>query len=744
MTKTKNTGVKVNNYSDDDINSLSNMEHIRLRYGMTMGADPANHMINEVLDNTLDEFMNGFGKACYINFDEVKNEISVQDEGRGIPVGINSKFNKPTIEMVFTDPNTGGKFNNNSFKISAGLNGTGLKGVTALCEFVRAESERDGKRVAIEFSKGKVITPYHEIKAKGKNGTLVVFRPDKELLKDNDVYKLSREKLINTCNLRTYLSKGFNIKLNIKNNEGKTEKYNFIHENGILDYMNDTVSVKLYNMEPIFIEQEVTGVKNTATEKNKTYTNTYEIVFLYNAGSSKEEILSFANGIKNSKGKHEEGFKYALTNIITKFINDNDLIPKKHKKISITGEDIRKGLTCIINCKVNDCVFTGQIKDELGNPEVKTEIIKVMNNNLPQYMESNKPLFKKICSRIIQFAIATDNVKKAQDKIVKLGAANSLNFSTKYIECSSENPDEATLFICEGKSAGGSLRKGRDGRIHAIYELRGKPLNTFNASNDKLIDNFEINELMLIIFGTNNTKEIDYDKINFHTIVFIADSDDDGCHITSLLSLLFREHFAELIRRGYIYVACPPKYRITTNNKNIYFKNDYEYDTYKADHISKKYTTDIPMYDIIKSEEEFKLRFNLIKDKYAIPSEIVSMILSEDKLLTVAEYLDEQGLDVTEINDDEYYVQGLMETNEWLDVELTKDMQTVIKKELTNIYGQTTINITEISTGDEYECDIIDALELLNKAFNFERYRYKGLTKKLALILLTCLPQGSI
>ena len=281
------------------------------------------------------------------------------------------------------------------------------------------------------------------------------------------------------------------------------------------------------------------------------------------------------------------------------------------------------------------------------------------------------------------------------------------------------------------KSALGSIRRGRDGKTQAIYALKGKPLNTYGSSNNTLIGNAEFNELMQIIFGTNSIKDINYDNTRFNKIILIADADEDGKHITSLMSMSFKEHFEEMIKRGMLYVACPPKYSIIVDkDKHLFFKNDGEYDAYKAKYISNRFKINNPglsMLKIISNEEEFKLRFTMLKNRYSLPNELISMILYNDTLIPVAEYLDEQGLDVMEIGDDEFYAQGLFE-DEWVDIELTQYMAKDIRK-LRNILNTAVLDITDKVANETYECDIIDGLDLLNTAFKFTRTRFKGLTR---------------
>lgn len=706
------SNVKVEGYSDEDIQTLDHIEHMRQRYGMYMGAKPAAHIVNETIDNCIDEVMNGFATWIKVHLDTVKNEVTVEDNGRGIPTGIHPKTKKPTIQMAIGDANTGGKFNGSkSFKTSAGLNGTGLKASNAICEYLYAESERDGHRVNIGFAKGKVSEPYKEIKAKGQNGTLIKLRPDKELLAIENRWQFEPDLIIHGCKMRAFLNKGVQILLTIDDT-----KYEFMYENGMEEFLVETVAKPLYNMKPITYSRDFGD-------------NRYEISIMYDGDKSDEKFYSYTNSILNSKGTHETGFKMAFTTIMNNFIKDKGLLPKKHVNLSISGDDIRKGIVVVLNCRLDEPLYSSQVKDEISNPEVKTEIMKMTSEFFSEYISNNEDLFKKICNRIVQFAIATDNVKKEQEKIVKVSSSNSgLTFSNKFVDCELSDPEICELFICEGKSASGSIRRGRDGKTQAIYALKGKPLNTYGVANNTLINNAEFNELMKIIFGTNSVKDIDYNTVRFKKIIIISDSDDDGKHITALMSMAFKEHFFELIKRGLLYIACPPKYRITVNKKNLFFKNDNEYDSYKAKHVTKRFTINnsgLSMLKIIQNEDEFRLRFNMLKNRYSLPTEILSMILSNNELLIVAEYLDEQGLDVSEIGEDEFYVQGLLE-DEWLDIELTQEMANDIRK-LRKIFNCQVLDITDKYEKETYECDILDGLDLIDSEFKFTRYRFKGL-----------------
>lgn len=699
-----------NNYNDDSIQTLDGLTHMQKRLGMYAGAEPAIHCVREIIDNSIDEIMNGFADKIDVVLDTKKNNVIIIDNGRGIPVGRDSK-GRPTLQKVFQDPNTGGKFNSEAFKTSSGLHGVGLKICTAICDSLHAESERNGTRVAIDFSEGKTTKEFRKIKAKGINGTLVSFTPSKKFLKDGkDI--IDKDKLLNLCKMRSFLNKGSSILLTIDNN-----KYNFKYDNGMAEYLDEEIKHKLFNMEVLMFE---------GTSEN----NWYEITLCYDGDSSEEKIESYCNGILNSSGTHETGFKTAYTNIIKKFINDNDLLPKKNKKLNITGDDIRKGLRVVLNCKIKDPIYSSQTKDAISNNEVRTEINELVTNFLTEYINENEKLFKKICNRIIQFAAATENIKKAQEKIVKNSGSSSLSFSQKYIPCSSKEYNKCELFIVEGQSARGPLRQERDTEFQALYSIRGKLPNTFGATHQKLLDNKETEELMRIIFGTNDLKIINEKRtklLRFGKIVSCADADDDGYHVASLIGLYIEEHFPWLIEEGYFYNACPPLYKISISSSEYrYFKNVKEFNKFKAEYIENKYSlenTSLTMLDIVTKMDEYKQEVDKIAHDKALPIDLISMILSSG-LKEALKYLKQNKISISKRNNN-YYAQGLLDTD-WLDVEFSDELINDINS-LSNIYGLTTIEFINNETNEIMEGDIYDVLEVFDKAFKFTPQRFKGL-----------------
>lgn len=709
MTQLKNTA---QGYDDSQIDVLEGLEGIRQRYDMYMGAEPTHHMVNEVLDNSIDEVMNGFADLITVTLNTKTNDLTISDNGRGMPNGMHPRLKRPTMEILFTEKHSGGKFDDGkSFKISSGKNGIGIKGLCALSEYVKVISERDDNtRRWMEFSKGLPASQLMEEQPTGKRGTSITFRPDKELLEKTTEWKFTPEKIKETCLLRAYLNKGLKISLIIDN-----DKYNFEFPNGIEDYITSEVPNPLFNMKPVTYE---TFIK----DKDGNNGNWYEISLSFQ-NSVEENIKSFANGILNSKGTHETGFKTAVTKVISKFIKEKALLPKKYDKLDIKGDDIRKGIVCVINARVKAPRFKGQTKDELANEEVRTEVDRVTTEFLTEWLAHNEDLAKKLCNRVIQFAKAADDIKKAQDKIVKVSSSSSgLSFSPNFTDCTGETPEDNEVFLIEGKSAGGNVRNIRDPETQAVFPFRGKPLNAYGIPSMNVLSNNEFNELIKVLFGTTDIKNIDYDKTRYHKIIILADADDDGLHICSLLLTFFKEHFVELIKRGYIYIAQTPLYRITVNGKYKYFKGNKDYNDYKSVHISEKYAVHnqhISLKELVDLSEEFMLKFNRIKHKYALDGEIISSLLRDgiDGTLT---YLANEGLEI-----DGLYAQGMFGDN-WIDITFEGDIIDAVSELSELINHQSLLIIEETKTGDCFECDVYDAIEILNSAFKFQRYRFKG------------------
>ena len=591
-----------NTYNDSKIKVLKGLEGIRQRYDMYAGSKDtvSLHMVKEAIDNSIDEFMNGFSTFVEVNYDLDKNKITITDDGRGLPIGIHPTEKIPTIEVLFGSLHASGKFDKNSFKVSAGKNGIGTKVLNALSKSLIVTSIRDGYKYTMEFSKGKTISKLKKAKnnTKLKHGTIISFIPDEEIL--DEFVTINEDDIIKNLEERSYCNAG--CKLIYKNNNKK--ELIFKHENGIEDLLNSLNKDPF--SKPLSYVYEDNG-------------NRFEVVMSYSNGTD-EIIRSFVNGLVTSSGTHEQGFKSGLTKAVNTYIKQNDLLKKNEKDLEIKGEDVRTGLVAIINTFIQKPTFKGQVKDVLSNTEVNGFMNKITNIEFTEFLNSNENEAKKIINRIISFSKGRENANKYRNNIVKLSNNNSgLKLSSKFTDCISNNPEEKELFICEGDSAEGNIKETRDPKFQAIIPLRGKCKNSFSITDKKLLENKEYNELVKIIFGHTDIKNINYEKdVQFHNIIITSDSDDDGKHIENLLLLFFWKHFRPLIEKGYVYLALPPKYRSSINGKFIYFKNDIELAKYIDNQIKDK---------IKITDNKFKLK-EILKYKN-IYMEIIEYIFEE-------------------------------------------------------------------------------------------------------------------
>ncbi|QXN67942.1 type 2 topoisomerase subunit B [Listeria phage LPJP1] len=589
-------------YSGEDIDVLEGLEAIQVRPDMYVGSsdETVNHLVKEAIDNGVDEFLNNFGTKVIVDLDTEENIITVIDDGRGLPTDIHPKKKIPTMQVLLSEVHSGAKFRKDSFKVSSGKNGVGIKAVNALSEYLRVISIREGYQYSMEFSNGKVTKEFKKEKQKEykdiKHGTIIAFKPNGEFIDNYD--KFDPEFIKDNLEKRAYSNA--NLKL-IYKEKGK-EVATYHHENGIRDY------ITILNNNPF--------TSNHYYKEELENGDLYEVTFGY-SNSSDENIYSFVNGLKTARGTHETGFKMALTNLMTNYIKNNKMLPKNMQAKAITGEDIRSGLVCVINLKLQKTSYRSQTKDELSNPEVSGIIKRITNSAVKDIMDTNPSEFKKVCSRIIDFAKGRINASKYREKIVK--DTNNLTLSSKFSDCLSKDPSEREIFLCEGDSASSGIKEFRISQTQAVFPLKGKPKNSYGLSSKSLLGNDEFNNIIKIIFGTNDIKNIDYDKVRYHKIIFTADSDTDGLHINSLLGLFFYTHFKELFDRGYIYIAMPPKYSTYDNvsKKFIYFKNDKELNTFKFNNIKKRIKlsddSEFKLKDFINNMSEYQNQYNIVK-----------------------------------------------------------------------------------------------------------------------------------
>ncbi|KPJ77654.1 MAG: DNA gyrase subunit B [Deltaproteobacteria bacterium SG8_13] len=556
---------KVSNYTEDNIKILEGLTAVRKRPAMYIGnVDVAglHHLVYEVVDNSIDEAMAGY---C----DRIKvvvlsdGSVSVEDNGRGIPVGIHKTEKIPAVEVVMTKLHAGGKFDDHSYKVSGGLHGVGVSVVNALSSFLEVEIFAEGKVYYQTYEKGIKTS---ELKSRGKtrkHGTKIHFIPDAEIFKTTD---FSYEILVKRLRELAFLNKGVKITIEDRRSEEKEE---FFYKGGIkqfVEYLNRRHSAL---HKPIIMEGERSDVQ---IEVGIQYNNTFN-----------EKVLSFANNIHTTEGGfHLIGFRSALTRTINQYASNGNL--PKNLQAKISGDDVREGLTGIVSIRIKNPQFEGQTKTKLGNSEVKGLVESLINDKLSTFFEENPSIAKKIISKGVDAARARDAAKRARDIARSKGALVEATLPGKLAECQSSEPVERELFLVEGDSAGGSAKQGRDRKFQAILPLKGKILNVEKARFDKVLRSEEIRNIITALGTGVGDEEYDIEKINYHKVIIMTDADVDGSHIRTLLLTFFYRQMQELIVRGYLYIAQPPLLKVGKGKNEVYLKDETEF----SDYILKK------------------------------------------------------------------------------------------------------------------------------------------------------------
>ena len=545
-------------YAADQIQILEGLEAVRMRPSMYIGSTSErglHHLVYEVVDNSIDEALAGYCSEISVTIHE-DNSITVSDNGRGIPVDMHES-GRPAIEVVLTVLHAGGKFGKDGgYKVSGGLHGVGVSCVNALSSKMSVEVRRDGKIHRIEFSRGNVTEPLKVIGDCENTGTKVTFLPDKEIF-PKTVYNY--DTLKHRLRELAFLNSGITINLQDERVENKSDNFHF--EGGIRSFVEHLNRKKeKINSTPIYFN----GKKDDTL---------VEIAVQYN-DSFQENVFSFVNNINTEEGgTHLVGFKAALTRVANDFAKKNNLL--KNSDSTLSGEDVREGLTAVISLKVRDPQFEGQTKTKLGNAEVRTIVYTIAVEGLTDFFEENPSVTKQILEKAVMAARAREAARKARELTRRKNALEISSLPGKLADCSSRDAEQSEIYIVEGDSAGGSAKQGRDRRFQAILPLRGKILNVEKARLDKIFANAEI-RTMITAFGTGISDEFDLDKRRYDKVIIMTDADVDGAHIRTLLLTFFYRYMRPLVEQGHVYIAQPPIYQIRKGKKHWYTYSDDE------------------------------------------------------------------------------------------------------------------------------------------------------------------------
>jgi DNA gyrase subunit B len=546
-----------NTYEAEQIQVLEGLEAVRKRPGMYIGSTGArglHHLVWEVVDNSIDEALVGACKNINIIV-HPDNSVSVEDDGRGFPVGMHPKLNKPAVEVALTVLHAGSKFGGGGYKVSGGLHGVGVSVVNALSEWLEVEVKREGKVYYQKYERGNPVTELKVIGASKATGTKISFKPDDQVF---DELEYSFDVLEHRLRELAFLNKG--IKISLKDERDNEEKV-FQYEGGIVSfvkYLNKNREV--LHKEPIYFEAKKDDID-------------VEIALQYNDGYA-ESIFSFANNINTLEGgSHMSGFKNAVTKVINdyarkyKFLKEND--------VNLIGEDVREGMSCVISIKLTDPQFEGQTKTKLGNPEVRGIVDSIVTENFEAFLEENPSDAKIVIDKALTAARARDAAKKARELTRRKTVLESTTLPGKLADCSERDPKFCEIYIVEGDSAGGSAKQGRDRKYQAILPLRGKILNVEKARLDRIL-NSEMIRAMITAFGAGISDDFNIEKMRYGKIIMMTDADVDGAHIRTLLLTFFYRYMSPLIDAGHVYIAQPPLYKVRKKNKDYYAYNDKE------------------------------------------------------------------------------------------------------------------------------------------------------------------------
>ena len=558
------------NYDSDQIQVLEGLEAVRKRPGMYIGSTGPrglHHLVYEIVDNAIDEALAGYCDRIDVRI-LPGDIICVQDNGRGVPVGVQHQTGLPAVTVVYTILHAGGKFGGGSYKVSGGLHGVGASVVNALSSWLEVEVRQGGHLYRQRFSRGNAeydLQDLGPIENPEQTGTMVTFKADPEIFKETTVYDFAT--LETRLREQAFLNAGVNIILTDERDPENIKRDHFHYEGGVasfVEYLNRKKAVEVIHPDVIYFSA-------TAPDNNSTC----EIAMQY-TDSFNELILSFANNIHTvDGGTHEDGFKRALTRVMNDYARKYNILKEADKNLS--GEDVREGLTCVISVKVKEAQFEGQTKGKLGNTEISGLVSNLMSDKLMTFLEENPAVARAIFDKAMAASRAREAARKARDLVRRKSALENATLPGKLADCQSRNPEETEIYIVEGDSAGGSAKGGRDRKFQAILPLWGKMLNVEKARLDRVYGN---DKLMPVItaLGTGIGEEFDLNKLRYGRVIIMDDADVDGSHIRTLLLTFFYRYMRPLVEEGHVYIAQPPLFRITKNKRHYYAYSDNERD----------------------------------------------------------------------------------------------------------------------------------------------------------------------